>query len=230
MIKILLVEDDIELASLISEYLTKRNFEIIHVDHGNKATEKALELTPDLVILDLMLPGKDGISICKEIRAQMQMPILMLTASDEPIDHVLGLEVGADDFVNKPIQPRILVARIEALLRRAGSNPRSQQSDAPDHDIICAGKLSINTANRDVSVAGNAVKLNAQEFDLLELLAQNAGSIISRDSIFQTLKGYEYDGQSRFVDILISTVRNKLKDSNGEMIKTVRGKGYLLVK
>ncbi|MCW8877336.1 MAG: response regulator transcription factor [Kangiellaceae bacterium] len=229
MIKILLVEDDIELASLVSEYLTKRNFEVIHVDHGNKATSKALELEPDLVILDLMLPGKDGISICKEIRAQLQMPILMLTASDEPIDHVLGLEVGADDFVNKPIQPRILVARIEALLRRVGS-PSQPSPTQSDSDLISAGKLNINTANRDVSLDSLPVKLNAQEFDLLELLAENAGNIISRDFIFQTLKGYEYDGQSRFVDILISSVRHKLNDSDGEIIKTVRGKGYLLVK
>jgi len=229
--QILLVEDDLELASLVKEYLERRDFEVNHLEHGDNAAEVAENTKPDLIILDLMLPGKDGITICKEIREKLSNPILMLTASEDAVDHVLGLEFGADDFVNKPIEPRILLARINALLRRAElTNIESELGASVSPDEIIAGEIKVNTSNRDVFLRGESIKLNTQEYDFVELLATKAGSVVSRDTIFQSLKGFEYDGQSRFVDILVSTIRNKLFDKEGEIIKTVRGKGYLLVK
>ena len=229
--KILLIEDDLALAALVKEYLERRDFELTHLDNGDNAAEIACDLQPELIILDLMLPGKDGITICKEIRQSLSTPILMLTASEDAVDHVLGLEFGADDFVNKPIAPRILLARINALLRRAELKTVESQISANDNvDEIMAGEIKVNTSNRDVYLRGELIKFNTQEYDFVELLASKAGSVVSRETIFQSMKGFEYDGQSRFVDILVSTIRNKIGDKEGEIIKTVRGKGYLLIK
>ena len=231
--QIILVEDDQELAQLVDEYLSYQGFDVLVIDNGIDATDSIIKNQPDLVILDLMLPGKDGISVCRDVRGEYKGPILMLTASDEPIDQVVGLEIGADDFVHKPIEPRILLARIRALSRRAEINQSKTPisgSSAGSEDLLVANDLTVNKANRNVYIKEELFVLNSQEFDLLCILAENAGNILSRDFLFQEMKGFEYDGLNRFIDILISQIRNKINDHNACIIKTVRGKGYLLVK
>ncbi|PVZ72100.1 response regulator transcription factor [Pelagibaculum spongiae] len=223
---ILLVEDDLELAKLTANYLDKNGFHVETVSNGSDAVEVILRTQPALLILDLMLPGKDGMDICKEVRNQFSAPILMLTAKSDDIDQILGLEIGADDYLCKPAEPRLLLARVKALLRR---NDRSQQ-DSNNQQLFRFGNLSIDKRRRSVKVDQNDVDLNTQEFELLCCLADNAGHVLSRDDIFQQVRGFEYDGVSRFVDITISHLRNKLNDngSKPQRIKTVFGKGYML--
>ncbi len=223
---ILLVEDDLELAKLTANYLDKNGFHVETVSNGSDAVEVILRTQPALLILDLMLPGKDGMDICKEVRNQFSAPILMLTAKSDDIDQILGLEIGADDYLCKPAEPRLLLARVKALLRR---NDRSQQ-DSSNQQLFRFGNLSIDKRRRSVKVDQNDVDLNTQEFELLCCLADNAGHVLSRDDIFQQVRGFEYDGVSRFVDITISHLRNKLNDngSKPQRIKTVFGKGYML--
>lgn len=229
---ILLVEDDEELAQLVQEYLSYQGFDVDVIDNGILATRAIVDKQPDLVILDLMLPGKDGITICRECRSDFKGPIMMLTASDEPIDQVVGLEIGADDYVNKPIEPRILLARIRALLRRAESaaEETAVSSKKSDSNYIVCGRLSVNLSSRNIHIDNKIFNLNSQEFDLMVILAENAGKVLSRDFLFQAMKGFEYDGLNRFIDILISQIRQKIQDNDSTIIKTVRGKGYLLVK
>lgn len=224
--KILLVEDDLELAQLIQDYLSCYEFIVEVVHDGSQAVSRIGNDQPDLVILDLMLPGKDGISICKEVRADYSKIIIMLTASSESIDHILGLEIGADEFIHKPVEPRVLLAHVRALIRR-------QQIPRKSIEIVKTqlGNLEINTSDRLVKVDGIIVELLNNEYELLLLLFKNTGEIITRDDIFKRLKGIEYDGVSRFSDILISQLRNKLSIDgiSGNHIKTVRNKGYILV-
>jgi len=224
--KILLVEDDVELAELIQDYLSCYEFSVEVVHDGSQAVSHIINDQPDLVILDLMLPGKDGISICKEVRADYSKIIIMLTASSESIDHILGLEIGADEFIHKPVEPRVLLAHVRALIRR---QQIPQKIIEPVNTQL--GKLEINTSDRLVKVDGIIVDLLNNEYELLLLLFRNIGKIITRDDIFKRLKGIEYDGASRFSDILISQLRNKLSIDgiSGNHIKTVRNKGYILV-
>jgi len=224
--KILLVEDDVELAELIQDYLSCYEFSVEVVHDGSQAVSRIINDQPDLVILDLMLPGKDGISICKEVRADYSKIIIMLTASSESIDHILGLEIGADEFIHKPVEPRVLLAHVRALIRR---QQIPQKIIEPVKTQL--GKLEINTSDRLVKVDGIIVDLLNNEYELLLLLFRNIGKIITRDDIFKRLKGIEYDGASRFSDILISQLRNKLSIDgiSGNHIKTVRNKGYILV-
>ncbi len=224
--KILLIEDDVELAQLIQDYLSCYEFSVEVVHDGSQAVSRITNDQPDLVILDLMLPGKDGISICKEVRADYSKIIIMLTASSESIDHILGLEIGADEFIHKPVEPRVLLAHVRALIRR---QQIPQKIIEPVKTQL--GKLEINTSDRLVKVDGIIVDLLNNEYELLLLLFRNIGKIITRDDIFKRLKGIEYDGASRFSDILISQLRNKLSIDgiSGNHIKTVRNKGYILV-
>jgi DNA-binding response OmpR family regulator len=181
--------------------------------------------TPDLVILDLGLPGQDGFSICKQLRPRYASPILILTARDNDIDHVLGLELGADDYVIKPVEPRVLLARINALLRRSRAQPRLE------HASLRFGQLLINTVSRAVSLNSQPVALSSAEFDLLAYLAEHAGEIQSRATLFLHLYGREYDGVDRMLDVRISHLRKKLGEDadSSERIKTIWGQGYLFV-
>ncbi len=229
--RIIIVEDDIELAELTSEYLSNYGFETQIFDNGKDAIEAILLTQPALVILDLNLPDTDGFSICRTIRNDYINPILMLTASNEAIDEIVGLELGADDFINKPIEPRILLARVRALLRRAVVPEQlasNHEHELADSEVINIETITINYSKREVFVDGKIATLSVPEYELLLLLAQHAGQILSREDIFKSLKGYEYDGISRFVDILVSQIRPKINDSDAKLIKTVRGKGYLL--
>lgn len=226
---ILLVEDDAELASLVQEFLVKNGFSVDIASDGVKAVSQIIENQPDLVILDIMLPGKSGMDICREVRPHYHAPILMLTALDEDIDQMLGLELGADDYVIKPIKPRLLLSRIKALLRRADHSSLHGQATHANASSAAAS-LRIDTKARTVSIGEQSITLTTAEFDLLSLLADNAGDIVSRDLIISHLRGFAYDGLDRSIDRRVSRLRKKLSDDpiDPKIIKTVRGKGYLL--
>lgn len=226
---LLVVEDDHELASLIQEYLTKNGFTVSVVGNGLEAVEFIKQHQPDLVILDIMLPGLSGMDVCKEVRPHFQAPILMLTALDEDIDQMLGLELGADDYVIKPIKPRLLLSRVRALLRRAEQSLRIPSSHAVLNERPKSHPISINIPLREVKISGHPTALTTAEFDLLQLLVEDAGNVVSRDTIVQNLRGFDYDGLDRSIDRRISRLRKKLGDDpvDPHVIKTVRGKGYL---
>lgn len=226
-VRLLLIEDDVRLASLVKDYLEQENFHITVEHRGDTALEHFDPAGVDIVILDLMLPGRDGLSVCTELRRRYDGPILILTAKSSDIDHVMGLELGADDFVRKPIEPPVLLARLRALLRR-GATKQPVEAGPASLDF---GALSINLKSHTVHLDGNQVDLTTQEFDLLCFLAGNAGKVLSRDDIFSNIRGIEYDGLDRTVDVRISRLRKKLKDNaeQPDRIKTIWGKGYLFV-
>ena len=225
--RILIVEDDERLAGLTQEYLIRNGLEVAIETDGNRAIRRILQEKPDLVVLDIMLPGSDGLTICREVRTEYQGPILMLTARTEDMDQVLGLEMGADDYVAKPVQPRVLLARIRSLLRRAENTVSEDVPQRLEFD-----DLIIDNGGRSVNLGGENIDFTSAEYDLLWLLASNAGRILSREDIFERLRGIEYDGQDRSIDVRISRIRPKIGDDpeNPKRIKTVRSKGYLFVK
>lgn len=225
---LLIVEDDEQLAELLLEYLGRQGFELSRLASGDVAAETILKTKPDLVILDLMLPGANGLDVCREVRDSYSGSILMLTASQSEADHVAGLELGADDFVNKPIEPRVLLARIRAQLRRLNGGWDSKSDD--DGGILRVGSLQVDIASRDVSVEGELVPLTTMEFDVLLRLALEAGSVVKRDDLYAQVMGIEYDGIDRGMDVHVSRIRRKLQRAgfDSSRLKSVRGVGYLL--
>lgn len=229
--RILLVEDDLKLASVVSEYLRAKGLEVTHEADGARAPARICTEVPDLVILDVLLPGLDGWDICRRVRPDFTGPILMLTALGDEVDEVVGLELGADDYLVKPVRPRVLLARILALLRR--SAPAAAKA-TPHPASLCVplatGELRINITSREANLRGDPLPLTTAEFDLLAYLAQRAGQVVSRDDICRELRGYEWDGLDRAVDIRVARLRRKLGDDgkSAEVIKSVRGEGYLM--
>lgn len=225
--QVLIVEDDQRLAELTQEYLQSNGLAVAVESDGALAAARIVKEQPDLVVLDLMLPGEDGLSICRKVRGHYAGPILMLTARTDDMDEVLGLEMGADDYVCKPVRPRVLLARIRALLRRREGGENVEE--APRR--LQFGALVIDSAMREAWLRGEGIELTSAEFDLLWLLVSNAGRILSREEVFATLRGIEYDGQDRSIDVRISRIRPKIGDDpvHPRLIKTVRGKGYLFV-
>ena len=223
--RILVVEDDEKLANLVSEFLSKEGFTVEMVHRGDEAVPKILHSPPELVILDLMLPGLDGFEVCKQVRDRYSGFILMLTARNEDVDEILGLELGADDYVTKPVRPRVLASRIRALLRR---HPETPAADAGEPHSC--GNLTIDPRNRIATHAGKELELSSGEFDLLLYLAQRPGEIIDRDKLYKDVRGIEYDGLDRSIDLRIARLRKKLGDDakHPTLIKSVRGVGYLL--
>jgi len=220
--KILIVEDDESLAALLQEYLERHGFIVSLLYKGSRAVETVLETKPDLLILDLMLPDASGLDICRELRTSWRGPVLMLTAMKDDADVVVGLEVGADDYIGKPVTPRVLLARIRALLRRGSSDARAE--------VIRRGNLRINVPSREVTLNDNPVDLTTTEFDLLVLLARRAGRVQERSMLIEELRGIDFHSFDRTVDVIVSRLRRKLGSSSaGEIIKTVRGVGYLMV-
>ena len=228
--RILIVEDDERLATLTREYLENNGLKVTVEGDGGKAVDRILAERPDLVVLDLMLPGEDGVSICRRVRSQYHGQILMLTARTDDLDEVLGLEMGADDYVAKPVRPRVLLARVRALLRR-GSAPMDEPEEG-SQSRLRFGPLVVDNAMREAWLDENSVELTSAEFDLLWLLCSNAGRVLSREEIFSQLRGIEYDGQDRSIDVRVSRIRPKIGDDpmHPRLIKTVRSKGYLFVK
>lgn len=225
---LLIVEDDDQLAELLLEYLGQHGFKLSRMASGDGAAETILETQPDLVILDLMLPGANGLDVCRQVRDAYQGAILMLTASQSEADHVAGLELGADDFVNKPIEPRVLLARIRSQLRRLNGGWGSSSHD--QHGILEVGTLRVDMGSRDVSVEGQLVPLTTMEFDVLLKLALEAGTVVKRDDLYTNVMGVEYDGIDRGMDVHVSRIRRKLQRSgfDSSQLKSVRGVGYLL--
>src|SRR5688572_29116690 len=223
-VRVLLVEDSARLAASIRDYLERHHYEVFIEGDGLAVAERFDRLKPDLVILDLMLPGKDGLTICRELRRHDRIPILILTAKGKNIDHVLGLEMGADDYVVKPVEPRVLLARIEALLRRARSAPPEAREAR-----LSAGRLSIDDTRRSAFIDSRPVDLTTGDFDILWLLASRAGNVVTRDEILRVVRGIDYDGLDRSIDARICRLRKKLQEAGGaeSMIKTVRLRGYL---
>ena len=226
--RVLIVEDDDELAELLLEYLGMHGFELERVAAGDVGAERILETQPDLVILDLMLPGANGLDVCRRVRDAYSGAILMLTASQSEADHVAGLELGADDFVTKPIDPRVLLARIRTQLRKLSGARVTHRDD--NLRMITIGALEIDIASRDVRVDGRSVSLTTMEFDVLAKLAENAGSVVKRDDLYTDVMGVEYDGFDRGLDVHISRIRRKLQAAGFDPrpLKSVRGVGYLL--
>ena len=228
---ILLVEDDVRLSSLITEYLVKNGMQVSTQFRGDDAVKTIIEEQPDLVVLDIMLPGLDGFEVCRRVRTKYRGPILMMTAKDEDIDQVVGLEIGADDYVVKPVQPRLLLARIRALLRRLPTSSHKQLNTKLARNSYEFDDLTITHSSRSVVLNKKQLDFSTTEFDLLWLLASHAGNILSRDKISEALSGIEYDGLDRSIDIRISRLRKLLHDDPNKPhgIKTVRGQGYLFV-
>ncbi|HEX6994689.1 MAG TPA: response regulator [Gammaproteobacteria bacterium] len=227
---VLLVEDDARLAELTSRYLKQNGLTVEVESNGAAAVARFHAVRPRLVLLDLMLPGKDGLTICRELRQTFKGPILMLTAKDADIDQVIGLEAGADDYVAKPAEPMVLLARIRALLRRADGAQQPGADAAASAEIVLGG-LRVNEASHRVWLDGEEISLTTQEFELLRVLARSAGTILSREELFKRVRGIEYDGLDRSIDGRISKLRKKLGDDAlaPKRIRTIWGKGYLLV-
>ncbi|MBT2970362.1 MAG: DNA-binding response regulator [gamma proteobacterium symbiont of Ctena orbiculata] len=225
--RVLLVEDDVELAELVQEYLQRYEFEVSLEHRGDTAPDRVRQSNPDILVLDLNLPGRDGLDICRDLRMEFQGPIVMFTARDEDVDEIVGLELGADDYLTKPVEPRVLLARLRSLLRRFRQTDNSAHADEQLH----FGELRIDASARAVKIEEEEVVLSTGEFDLLWLLATKAGKVVDRDSALKSLRGFGYDGLDRSVDIGISRLRRKLGDDANHpyRIKTVRGRGYLFV-
>ena len=219
---VLLVEDDLRLAELVRTYLQGNGFRVVVEHRGDNVLKHLQEEVPDLVVLDLGLPGRDGFAVCKELRAASDLPILIVTARDNDIDHVVGLEIGADDYVVKPVEPRVLVARIHALLRR------SRAAAPVEPRILKFGELTINASARSVAIGTTDVTLSSNEFGLLFYLACRAGEIQSRETLYLQLYKREYDGLDRTLDVRVSHLRKKLGEAGApDRIRTVWGHGYL---
>ncbi|MDQ6720994.1 MAG: response regulator transcription factor [Candidatus Dormibacteraeota bacterium] len=221
--KVLVVDDEAHIVELARLYLTREGYEVEGVGDGSQALARFGQVKPDLVVLDIMLPGADGIAICKEIRKQSQVPIIMLTARDEVTDKVVGLEVGADDYLTKPFHPQELVARAKALLRRARIEP-----DAPK--LIRAGKLEVDLERHEVRHGKAKVQLRPKEFDLLALLARHPGRVFQRSELLDLVWGYDFPGYTRTVDVHVQQLREKLAAGGitDPSIQTVWGVGYRL--
>jgi DNA-binding response OmpR family regulator len=221
--KVLVVDDESHIVELARIYLTREGYEVEGVGDGSQALARFGQIKPDLVVLDIMLPGADGLEICKEIRKQSQVPIIMLTARDEVTDKVVGLEVGADDYLTKPFHPQELVARAKALLRRARLEP-----DAPK--LIRAGKLEVDLERHEVRHEQAKVQLRPKEFDLLTLLARHPGRVFQRSELLDLVWGYDFPGYTRTVDVHVQQLREKLAAAGVKepSIETVWGVGYRL--
>ena len=214
---VLVVEDDERLANLVARYLRDAGLNVILEGRGDQVASRVAETNPDLILLDISLPGKNGFDVCREIRPSFRGAIVMLTAKTEEIDEVLGLELGADDYLAKPVRPRALLTRITKLLQ-----PRRHMPS----QTVSVGKLEIVPGRREVTFSGNALDITSLEFDMLLFLAQQPGVVVSREALYSELRGVKWDGVDRWADLTISRLRRKLGDTS--LIKTVRNRGYML--
>ena len=218
--KILVVDDDQHIRELAGLYLEKEGFSVEYGRDGEEAMAYFRRGRPDLVVLDVMMPGRDGFDVCRSIRQESEVPVLMLTARNEEVDKVVGLEIGADDYLTKPFSPRELAARVKAILRRT-SAPAAKRA------VINLGRLQIDKQKREVSVDGKPVTMRTKEFDLLSTMAENFEIVLTRERLLELVWGYEFYGETRTVDVHVQHVRQKIADS-GLCVQTVRGVGYKL--
>jgi DNA-binding response OmpR family regulator len=229
--RILIVEDEPALQETLAYNLKKAGYEVQAAGDGRVAVELARKQTPDLIVLDIMLPGMDGFEVCKILRREMTVPILMLTARDDEIDRVVGLEVGADDYLSKPFSMRELLARVKAQLRRTRivreEMAQSALTETP-HEVLKLGNLEIDLTRREAMLEGDPLPLKPKEYDLLVFLAQHKGQMLSREFILERLWGWDFVGDSRTVDVHVRWLRQKIESdaANPQRIVTVRGGGY----
>jgi DNA-binding response OmpR family regulator len=218
---ILVVDDEQNIVQLARLYLNNEGFRVESAYDGKQALEKAKSVRPDLIVLDIMMPEMDGLTVCKELRKTSNVPVIILTARGDDIDRIVGLEIGADDYMSKPFNPRELVARVKAVLRRA-------QGEREVPEVIEAGTLRIDSASRDVTLDGRALTLRAKEFELLSAFAQHKGTVLDRERLLRMVWGTDYYGDSRTIDVHVAWLREKLGKSSVK-IQTVWGVGYKLV-
>jgi DNA-binding response OmpR family regulator len=221
--RVLLIDDDERLAALLTEYLGRFNFAVHAVAHPNEGLHALRTDPPDIVVLDVMLPDMDGFAVCRKIRETSRVPIVMLTARGDVTDRIVGLELGADDYVPKPFEPRELLARMQAVLRRGAA--------AGADDRVRIGPLEVNWTTSAVRLHGQVIPLTSAEFELLGLLVRNRGRVLSRDRIMDETRGIDWDAYDRSIDVLISRVRQKLGDDprHPSFIRTARGLGYSFI-
>ncbi len=220
--KILVVDDEANIRELAALYLEKEGFQVEAAIDGEDALARFEASPPALVILDLMLPRVDGFEVCRRIRKVSDVPILMLTARSEDVDKIVGLELGADDYLTKPFNPREMVARVKAILRRADGRTRSARQ------VLQVANLTLDKARREVHIEGEPVQLRTKEFDLLAAFMENEGIVLARDQLLETVWGYDYPGETRTVDVHVQHLRQKLARAKVQ-IETLRGVGYKLV-
>jgi DNA-binding response OmpR family regulator len=222
---VLVIDDDEKLNSLLKDYLKQYGYSVITAAHPDSGLKMIPEHTPDIIILDIMLPGMDGFEVCKEIRKTSDIPIIMLTARGEVTDRIVGLEIGADDYLPKPFEPRELLARMQSILRRAEGNKVSQKKDAQ------FGPLRINFDRQAAFLEDIDIELTTAEYEILSLFITKPGKVLSRDRILDAIRGIEWEAFNRSVDVLISRLRQKLRDDpkNPRFIKTIWGSGYMFI-
>ena len=218
---ILVVDDEEPIRELATLYLENEGFQVVTAADVEQALQVARSRKPDLIVLDLMMPRMDGLEVCRTLRKDSDVPILMLTARSDEVDRIVGLELGADDYLGKPFNPRELTARVKAVLRRAEGGGRTRSA-------VSVGPLTIDWQRREATIAGQAIMLRTKEFDLLRALAEHEGIVLTREQLLERVWGYDYFGETRTVDVHVTQVRRKLGD-HGVSIQTVRGVGYKLV-
>lgn len=219
---ILIADDEEPIRELLTLYLEREGFRVITAGDGEQALAAARAQSPDLIVLDLMMPKRSGYEVCRELRRDSDIPILMLTARGEDVDRIVGLELGADDYLGKPFHPRELTARVKAILRRAGGAPARERSG------VVVGPLKIDWQRHEATLDDQPLQLRNKEFDLLRRLAEHEGIVLSREQLLETVWGYDYFGETRTVDVHVNQLRRKLT-SDAIAIETVRGVGYKLV-
>jgi two-component system, OmpR family, alkaline phosphatase synthesis response regulator PhoP len=220
--KILVVDDEQNILELVKLYLVNEGYQVETASRGGDAVARIAAVNPDMVILDLMLPDIDGFQVCRQVRAKSNVPILMLTARKEDVDKIIGLEMGADDYLTKPFNPRELVARIRAVLRRIQGGQEEVKS------IVEFGSLRIDTSRHEARLDGKLLSLRTKEYALLTALAQNPGIVFSREKLLEIVWGFDYYGETRTVDVHVNHLREKLAGSNVN-IETLRGTGYKMI-
>lgn len=228
--KILIIEDELSILKLLSYNLEREGYKVESSMDGQEGLDKALENKYDMILLDLMLPNKDGMEICREIRQEkIETPIIMLTAKDSEIDKIIGLEIGADDYITKPFSPREVVARMKAVFRRYRQSTTADASEN-DEEIVIVGEIEIFPEKYEVMVRGENLELTPKEFDLLLYLARRTGRILSREQLLNAIWNYDFAGETRIVDVHISHLREKIEvdTKKPEYIITARGFGYKL--
>ncbi len=225
--KIIIVDDDNNIAELISLYLVKECYETLIAGDGETALEKIPEFQPDLMLLDIMLPGIDGYEVLRRVRSTSELPVIMLSAKGETFDKVLGLQLGADDYIEKPFDSKEMVARVKAVLRRSASKSSAgSQSEDPDIDAVAYPDLLINLTNYSVTYKGRSIDMPPKELELLYFLASSPNRVFTREQLLDRIWGYEYSGDTRTVDVHIKRIREKIGDNEHWSIATIWGKGY----
>ena len=218
-LKILVVDDESRMRKLLKDFLVKSGYEVLEAEHGEQAVDLFMKVKDiALIILDIMMPKMDGWQVCREIRKESNVPIIMLTAKSSEADELIGFELGVDEYISKPFSPKILVARVEAVLRRSNAA-------APD-EVIRVGEITIDKSAHQVTVDGNVVELSYKEFELLTYFAENQGIALSREKILNNVWNYDYYGDARTIDTHVKKLRSKLGEKGGEYIKTIWGMGY----